>query len=115
MPFEKLGIEDNFVKSRIEMIDVVFIKDSKIVFAIEIENSTNIISALHRVSVLDDNQISRIIVIPNDREQELLKLKDPLSLESINKGKWKYLLYSDLDKLVSQNTPSIDLFLKDIK
>uniref|UniRef100_UPI003AF98EC3 hypothetical protein n=1 Tax=Campylobacter hyointestinalis TaxID=198 RepID=UPI003AF98EC3 len=115
MPFEKLGIEDNFVKSRVEMIDVVFIKDSKIVFAIEIENSTNIISALHRVSVLDDNQISRIIVIPNDREQELLKLKDPLSLESINKGKWKYLLYSDLDKLVSQNTPSIDLFLKDIK
>ena len=115
MPFEKLGIEDNFVKSRVEMIDVVFIKDSKIVFAIEVENSTNIISALHRVSVLNDNQISRIIVIPNDREQELLKLKDPLSLESINKGKWKYLLYSDLDKLVSQNTPSIDLFLKDIK
>lgn len=115
MPFNELGIEDEYIKSRIEMIDVVFIKDDKIAFAIEIENSTNIISALHRVSVLEDSQITKVIVIPNNREQELLNLKDPLSLESIKKDKWKYLLYSDLDKLIGQNTPIIDLFLKDIK
>lgn len=114
LPFEKFGADDSeYAKSRISMIDVLFIKNNKIKFAIEVENSTNIISALHRCSVLDDTVI-KIIVIPDDRKQELLNLKDPLSIESIKKSKWKYLLYSDIDKLINQNKPALELFLKDV-
>ena len=114
LPFEKLGTDDSeYAKSRISMIDVLFIKNNKIKFAIEVENSTNIISALHRCSVLG-GEVIKIIVIPDERNKELLNLKDPLSLNEIKTGNWKYLLYSELDKLIAQKKPSLEVFLKDI-
>lgn len=95
------------------MIDVIFIDDKDIKFVIEVENSTNLISAFHRASVLNDD-VSKIIVIPGDREQELLNLKDPLSIYSIKKSGWKYLIYSDLEKLSCLKNPKLELFLRDI-
>ena len=115
LPFEKFGADDSeYAKSRISMIDVLFIKNNKIKFAIEVENSTNIISALHRCSVLG-GEVIKIIVIPDERNKELLNLKDPLSLNEIKTGNWKYLLYSELDKLIAQKKPSLEVFLKDIQ
>ena len=115
LPFEKFGADDSeYAKSRISMIDVLFIKNNKIKFAIEVENSTNIISALHRCFVLG-GEVIKIIVIPDERNKELLNLKDPLSLNEIKTGNWKYLLYSELDKLIAQKKPSLEVFLKDIQ
>lgn len=106
-------IQDEFERKRISMIDILLIKNKKIVYIFEIENSTNIISALHRASVLDKN-IIKFIVIPNDREKELLSKQEPLSKQAFVENKWKYLLYSDIDKLIKTNKPQIENLSKDI-
>ena len=68
---------------------------------------------LRSIAVLS-NETKKLIVIPNEREQELLNLKDPLSRDSFSKSEWKYLLYSDIDKLSEQKKPTLETFLKGI-
>lgn len=77
------------------------------------ENSTNFIESLHRNSALESN-IAKFIVLPNKREKELLGKKEPLFIESCSSGNWKYLLYSDLDKLILQKSPKLEYFAKDM-
>ncbi len=106
-------IKDTFVKERASYIDILFIRDDIICYAFEIENSTSIISALHRGSVLDSN-VKKYILIPNEREKELLGKKEPLFIEAVKKNAWKYLLYSDIDKLTEQKNPKLEDYIKDI-
>lgn len=108
----KLDFIDNKLLRRIEMIDCVFVKDKKIEKIFEIENSTSIISAFDRASSLDKN-ISKFIIIPQNRENELLKiLKNPLSNYAFNRYQWSYMLYDDIDKLVVSKKPDFNLFKK---
>ena len=106
-------ITDDFIRQRALYIDILFLKEGKIIYVFEVENSTNFIEALHRNSVLESD-IEKFIVLPNKREEELLNKKEPLFIKSFNSGNWKYLLYSDLDKLISQKSPKIEHFAKDI-
>ena len=64
----------------------------------EVENSTNLISAISRGTNLDKT-ILKVMVIPNTRENELLGQKDKLFREQFTINNWKYLLYSDVEKL----------------
>ena len=95
------------------MIDLIFLKDKEIKFIFEVENSTSIISALHRGSVLE-SKIPKFIIIPQDREKELLAMQEPLTLKSIKENNWKYMLYSDIDKMLSSKNPQISDFAKEI-
>ncbi|TQR59061.1 DNA methyltransferase [Campylobacter troglodytis] len=106
-------IKDEFERKRISMIDILFIKDRQICYVFEIENSTSIILALHRASVLDKD-LPKFIVIPNEREKELLSKQEPLSKEAFRQNSWKYLLYSDIDKLSNAKNPQIQNFAKDM-
>ncbi|MDD6056046.1 MAG: DNA methyltransferase [Helicobacter sp.] len=106
-------IKDDFIRSRAEMIDLIFLKDKEIKFIFEVENSTSIISALHRGSVLE-SKIPKFIIIPQDREKELLAMQEPLTLKSIKENNWKYMLYSDIDKMLSSKNPQISDFAKEI-
>ena len=106
-------ISDEFERKRVSMIDILFIKNKEIHCIFEIENSTSIISALHRASVLDKN-IAKFIVIPDERKNELLAKQEPLSKEAFIQNNWKYLLYSDIDKLIKTTNPQIQTFAKDI-
>lgn len=106
-------IRDEFESKRVSMIDILFIKNKQIRYVFEIENSTTIISALHRASVLD-KEIAKFIVIPDERENELLGKQEPLSKEAFIQNHWKYLLYSDIDKLLKTTNPQLQTFAKDI-
>lgn len=108
-------ITDAFTRERVSMIDIIFIKNNVIQYLFEVENSTSIISALHRASVLNDNNIKKYIVIPSSREKQLLSMQEPLFKETFVNNKWNYLLYEDLDKLESTNTPKIENFSKSIR
>ncbi|BCD70420.1 hypothetical protein SNTW_10650 [Helicobacter suis] len=107
-----LNQEEYFV-SRAEMIDLIFIKNNKIKCIFEVENSTNIVTALHRASVLDDN-VDKIIVIPDARKNELLRLKDTLTRKVIKDHNWKYITYSDVDNLNHTKNPNLATYLKAI-
>lgn len=92
---------DKEKKSRIEMIDMVWINNnSEIKYALEVENSTNFTSGIQRASNLDES-INKIMVLPDKRKTEFLNIKDPLFIDNFKKYNWKYLFYSDVIKLKS--------------
>jgi len=109
--------ELNFEKEtqdRVEMIDMLWIKDNKIDFAIEVENSTNFTSGIQRASNLDIT-LSKIMVLPDNRKKEFLNIKDPMFIESFKKYNWGYLFYNDVEKLKSLRSikkSNIRTFLK---
>ena len=109
-----LELEDEVIK-RIEMIDIIWLKEKKIKILYEIENSTNMISALQRASNLRQEDIQRIMVIPDEREHELKRIKDPMFQENFSTQSWRYLRYNDVDKLSTNKQPDINIFLRDIE
>ena len=77
---------------------------------IEVENSTTITSAIQRASNADKS-IARLIVIPDKREKELRSMKDKFFVDGFNEYGWKYVIYSDIDKIL-MSKENFDNFLK---
>ncbi len=94
--------------NRIELIDVLWIKNGKIEYAFEVENSTTITSALERCSPLDPNQTKKIIVLPAQRKAKMAsKMRIPFFKQWWNAEKWKLIFYEDLDALTDNNINKI--------
>ncbi|MBN2572845.1 MAG: hypothetical protein JXA68_12010 [Ignavibacteriales bacterium] len=96
---------------RILMIDMLWLENEKIKFAIEVENSTNFTSGIQRASNLE-KEIPKIMVIPDERKNELTSIKDKLFIDNFNFYKWQYLLYSDVSKIGATQKISINLLSK---
>lgn len=103
--------EDKNLTDRLNMIDMLWFKDKNIEFAFEVENSTNLISAISRGSNLEKNKL-KIMVLPDFREKELLNM-DPIFKQEFKNYNWKYILYSSVEKLFASKE-NIEDFLKDI-
>ncbi len=102
---------DTVKKIRLEMVDMIwFDKNNKMNYLIEVENSTNITSAIQRASNAD-KEIPRLIVIPDSREKELLSIKDKFFIDGFNEYGWKYIIYSDVDKVLVSKS-DFNAFLK---
>ncbi|MGB0879118.1 MAG: DNA methyltransferase [Polaribacter sp.] len=108
-------IKDATVRKRVEMIDLIWLKNEKIKIIFEVENSTNFTSGIQRGSNLP-NDVLKIMVIPNHREHELNRISDPLFIESFKKHNWNYLLYSDVDKILQSKASmeTIHIFTKEL-
>lgn len=87
---------DPIIAKRLEMIDMIWLKEGQIQYLIEVENSTTITSAIQRASNAE-NSIKRFIVIPDKREKELLKMRDEFFVNGFKSYNWKYITYSDID------------------
>ena len=109
-------IKDGIARKRIEMIDLIWLKEDKIKIIIEVENSTNFTSGIQRGSNLP-NDVIKIMIIPDHRENELNRISDPLFKESFKSHNWKYILYSDVDKILQSKASmeTIYLFTKKLK
>lgn len=103
--------DDKLLTDRLNMIDMIWFKDKEIEIAFEVENSTNLISAISRGSNLDKNKL-KIMVLPDHREKELKKM-DLIFINEFKNYNWKYILYSSVEKLFTSKE-SIKDFLKDI-
>ena len=103
--------ENKNLTDRLNMIDMIWFKNGKIEIVFEVENSTNLISAISRGSNLKDNEL-KIMVLPDNREKELLKT-DPIFKEEFKNNNWKYILYSSVEKLF-KSKQSIEHFLKEL-
>lgn len=110
-------ISDQDRKARIEMIDLLWIDDSNnIVYAFEVENTTKFTSGIQRASNLERTS-KKIMVIPNEREEEFTSIRDPLFIDSFTDYGWHYLFYSEVELLKSMrniNLSNIDLLSKNI-
>lgn len=100
---------DKIKRSRIEMIDVVWLDNNKIEYIIEVENKTDFTSGIQRGSNVEE-EIPKLMVIPNDREKELLNIKDPFFINGFKNHNWNYITYSDVKKLISlRNINKLDI------
>ncbi len=102
---------------RLAMIDCLFTEGSEIRYIFEVENSTNFSSAIIRASNASKD-IPKYMIIPEAREAELLNFIDPLFRESFKDNCWKYICYSDIDKIYRQKNLSkatIDSIAKDLE
>lgn len=97
--------------ARIEQIDVLWLKNNKIEIALEVENSTGFMSAIRRCSNLELD-IKKIMVLPDKREKKLLKIPDPLFIESFKKYQWTYGLYSDVESVTASTYNIVETFNK---
>lgn len=91
-------------RDRIKQIDVLWHDEGRIKYEFEVENTTAITEAIVRGSNIPHENVSRIIVIPKERESLLSrKLKDPILKENINKYNWKFTFYDEIEKLFSKH------------
>lgn len=101
---------------RVSMIDMLWLKDGKIEFIIEVENTTKFTSGIQRASNVEAN-IPKLMVIPDHRKNEFLKIGDKLFTENFKGYNWKYLFYSDVENLKQSrkiDRALIDTFTKEL-
>ena len=99
--------------NRIRLIDVLWIKNDKIQYAFEVENSTSITSALERGTYLDSTNVRKIIVLPNERKKYFdRKMSEPLFSHYFKKDSWEILPYKNLEKFVKDKIKDEDFFIK---
>ena len=107
---DELNLENN-VKARVEMIDLVWLENSKVTAVFEVENSTNFTSGIQRASNLA-REIPKVMVIPDYREKEINRITDPLFVESFRDHGWVYMKYSDIERILGQRNVSLASFLE---
>jgi hypothetical protein len=91
---------------RVQMIDVLWLSKGRVAAAFEVEHSTGFASAVFRASNLDA-AIPKFMVVPEARENELLKMRDPLFLASVGQNNWKYATYDAVERLAGFSSPSL--------
>ena len=90
---------------RLEMIDMLWVKDSKIQYALEVENSTNFTSGIQRGSNLNI-EVKKIMIMPDTRKSEFTNISDPMFKDSFNHYNWLYMFYTDVDNISNQRNIS---------
>lgn len=91
---------NNDIVSRLEMIDMLWLNDNNVACALEVENSTNFTSGIQRASNLGSD-VPKIMVVPDSRVTELNGVNDKLFVDSFKKYNWKYITYTDVERLSS--------------
>lgn len=95
LPIERLD--------RIEKIDVLWIRDDKIEYEFEVENTTQVTEAIVRGSNIP-YKTNRIILIPERREKMLKrKFEEPLIKEIVEKDSWRMITYEDLNTYIQKS------------
>jgi DNA modification methylase/uncharacterized protein YfkK (UPF0435 family) len=99
VPQEAMAIE------RIKQIDVLWLEDGRIKYEFEVENTTGITGAIIRGSNIPTEFLKpkRFIVIPKERETLLhRKLQEPLIKQSLEKDKWDFIRYNELEDVYNK-------------
>lgn len=101
---------------RIAMIDMLWLKNNKIEYIIEVENTTKFTSGIQRASNVEI-EIPKLMIIPDKRKDEFLGINDPLFTDNFKKYNWKYIYYSEVENIKSSrkiDLPLISTFVKEL-
>jgi 16S rRNA G966 N2-methylase RsmD len=91
---KKLAVEN---RTRVAMIDVLWIKDDRVTHAFEVENTTGFIAAIARGSNLHA-AAKRFMVMPEERVEDLQrKLSDPSVARDYEYFGWQRIFYNRLE------------------
>jgi len=82
----------------VDDIDILWIKNDRIEYVVEVESTTSMSSALHRGSNVGKD-VPKIMLFPADRfKQYERKMKTPLFYECFVEGNWHFILFEELYK-----------------
>jgi hypothetical protein len=97
------------VLDRIREIDVLWLDGSKIVYSFDVESTTTITSAVIRGTNIPTKDTMRVIVIPPEREDELLRrITEPALKNAIESNKWGIMLFGELEEISKTKKKKID-------
>lgn len=93
----------------VEDIDLLWIKNNKIVSLFEVESTTSMTSGLQRGSNVECS-VPKYLVIPEEREAQFVqKLKSPMFYERFRDDNWKTLYFGTLREELSRRKKDFDL------
>lgn len=91
----------------VEDIDLLWIKNDKVESAFEIESTTSMTSGLQRGSNVESS-VPKYLVIPEDREGQLLKkLKTPLFGDRFKSDSWRTLYFNVLKEAFGKHKSKV--------
>ena len=105
IPVLRFVPQDDDSLGRIKQIDVLWLEDGRVRYEFEVENTTSISLAIIRGSNIPTEYLKpkRFIVIPKERETLLHKrLQEPLIKKGLEKDKWDFIRYNDLENLYNK-------------
>lgn len=102
--------QETIALDRVKQIDTFWLEDGRIKYEFEVENTTGISEAIIRGSNIPSSlEPKRFIVIPEERENFLFrKLQEPILRETINKTKWNFIRYGELETVFNQSKKKFD-------
>ena len=96
----------------VDDIDMLWIKNDKIEYVIEVESTTSMTSALHRGSNFN-HELPKLMHFPKDRFRQFVrKMKTPLFYERYSEDNWKFIIFEELYK--SWNNKNIATIFEEI-
>jgi hypothetical protein len=97
VPIKLKGVTENQA-ARIKRIDVIWHDGQEISAEFEIEHSTSIVDAVVRGSNIKSEEVSRVIVIPEEREDLVNRRFSEPAMQAIMKNtEWSVITYKDLE------------------
>jgi hypothetical protein len=97
VPLKLKGLTDNQA-TRISCIDVIWHDGKDIVAEFEVEHSTSIVDAVVRGSNIKSENVSRVMVIPDEREDLVSRRFSEPAMEAIMKATdWTIMTYEKLE------------------
>jgi DNA modification methylase len=100
--------DDKFTRARLEMIDMLWIRNDEIAYAIEVENSTNFTSGIQRASNLN-SKVPKLMIVPDQRVLELQRLRDRLFVDNFKHYSWSFMSYTDVERVIGLNSLSLEV------
>ena len=97
------GATQEQIDQYLSQIDVIWIKDGKPYYAIEVEYSTAVSEAFNRCSNLPTTgqEIQRVIIIPKETERMVQrKLQSTLLKERMEQDQWKFIYLTSLQSSI---------------
>jgi len=93
----------------VDDIDILWIKNDKVDFVFEVENSTSMTSALQRGSNIESN-VCKVMLFPVDRLNQFnQKMKSPLFNERFKEDNWNTILFDVLYSDWNINKRDVDI------
>lgn len=93
----------------LEDIDLLWVKDNKVVAAFEVESTTSMTSGLQRGSNLEPS-VPKYLAIPEEREAQLVrKLRSPMFLDRFKADNWNVLYFGSIKESYGKSKGKTDI------
>ena len=93
---------------RIREIDVLWIRNNNIAYALEVEHTTMISEAIIRGSNITATSVKHIMLLPDERKKLLRRrVNEPALTSEIQKGNWGVVYYDDLQGFSKRNATEV--------